>query len=88
MYVSHPVRRVRDDPNADETVSLVVEPVGEDADAIESAVAGHGGTVERRLQLGSLKVRVPEPAVSDLCERDDIARIETANTLGLGLNEE
>lgn len=88
MYVSHPVRRIRDDPDADETVSLVVEPAGEDVEPLERAVADLGGTVERRLQFGSLMVRVRESAVSHLCERDDITRIETANTLGLGLGGE
>jgi hypothetical protein len=85
MYLSHPVRRIREDPDPDSTVALVIDPAPDDAASIARAVESRGGSVERRLRFGSLEVVVPEPAVADLCDRDDVARIETTDTLGLGL---
>ncbi|WP_117594692.1 hypothetical protein [Haloprofundus halophilus] len=89
MYLSHPVRRMRDDPIDGEEVTLVVElDGGADRDAFESTVREAGGTVERDLQFRAVLVRVPESAVTSLCELDDLARIETGETLSLGVDED
>ncbi len=91
---------MRDEPRDGESVALVVEPTAEptdgadgtedtaDADdAVAAAVADLGGTVERPLPFGALLVSIPQEGVGSLCARDDIARIETADTLGYGIDE-
>jgi hypothetical protein len=49
------------------------------ADAIEAA----GATVKDRLEFGTLRVRLTQEQIDDLCGIDDIASIETDNTIGL-----
>lgn len=85
MYLSHPVRRMRDDPLPDEHVTLVIA-FEEDGDrqAVADVVAEHDGDIERELQFADWAVRVPETAVAELCEVAGIERIETDNTLRLG----
>lgn len=83
MYLSHPVRRMRDEPRADETVTLLVRAVDEDAvEALATRLADHG-TVEDRLRFGTVKVTVPQVAVAAVCELSGIETVETANTLAL-----
>lgn len=83
MYLSHPVRRMRDDPLEAETVELRVEPVDDDARAkLSEYVRSLGGSVEQELQFGGVVVALDEANVSALCEFDGIERIETVDTLG------
>ncbi|ELK45460.1 hypothetical protein G3A49_16535 [Haloferax volcanii] len=82
MYLSHPVRRMRDDPLDDEVAALRVEPDDDARAALESRVESLGGSLERELQFGGIVVSLAESAVSDLCELDGIERIETVDTLG------
>ncbi|MFC7128349.1 hypothetical protein [Haloferax chudinovii] len=83
MYLSHPVRRMRDDPLDDAVTELRVEPAADDARAaLETRVESLGGSIERELRFGGVVVSLAESAVSDLCELDGIERIETADTLG------
>lgn len=87
MYRSHPVRRLCEDPRPDESVTLVVE-LAESADAasLERALAQLGGRVEAENRF-SYAVSLPQTAVADLCDRDDLlARVETDNTISLGLD--
>jgi len=87
LYLSHPVRRLRREPPADERVDLVVEPAdGDAADGVAAAVDDLDGDVTAWLPSGSLRVDLPSTAVDALCDRDDLRRVETANTLGLGLD--
>lgn len=90
MYLSHPVRRIRDDPHPDEEVGLVVE-LAEDAtdaalDDLRDAVADAGGCVDRDLGFDAHRVVVPEVAVADLCALDGVARIETDATISLDVD--
>lgn len=89
MYLSHPVRRLRDDPG-DGDVSLVVEvpDSGDGAvpERLASVVEEVGGAVERSLGFDCWLVTVPEAAVRRLCSLDDVTRIETAATLELGVD--
>jgi hypothetical protein len=86
MYLSHPVRRIRADPVAGESVSLVVELTDDDGgDALTSTVETLDGSVDRDLGFSAHLVTLPETAVDDLCELDGIERIETADTLSLGI---
>ncbi|ELZ91116.1 hypothetical protein [Haloferax sulfurifontis] len=82
MYLSHPVRRMRDDPLDGEVVALRVEPADDAREALETRVESLGGSLERELRFGGVVVSLAESAVSDLCELDGIERIETADTLG------
>ncbi|MHB9287396.1 hypothetical protein ACKVMT_10210 [Halobacteriales archaeon Cl-PHB] len=80
MYLSHPVRRMRDDPMGDETVELIVTAEDEDAlDDLETQLLGLG-EVEERLRFGSLRVSMPQRRVADACAIDGIESIETATT--------
>ena len=83
MYLSHPVRRMRDDPFDDEQAELRIEPTDDEARTkLGEHVSDLGGTVERELQFGGVVVSSPEPDVASLCELDGIERIETVDTLG------
>lgn len=82
-YLSHPVRRIRDEPLEGEEITLLVT-AAEEADRADLAdrLADHG-TVEDRLRFGTVKVTVPQVAVAEVCELPGITSIETANTLAM-----
>ncbi len=83
MYLSHPVRRLRDEPREGESVTLVVRAEHEDGiDDLADRLADLG-TVEDRLRFATVKATVPQTAVADVCDLDGIETIETANTLTL-----
>jgi hypothetical protein len=81
VYVSHPVRAIRDDPQSDESVDLVVTVDPDAATDPRTTVRDLGGTVVDELPYDAVRVRVPEPAVASLCDSGGIERIETAETL-------
>jgi len=83
MYLSHPVRRMRDDPQADEEVTLLVRAVeDDDVDDLAARLADLG-TVEERLRFATVRVTVPQAAVADVCDLSGIDSVETATTLEL-----
>jgi len=86
-YVSHPVRHVRDDPVAGEPIDLLVR-VAEDADveAVAAALRELGGEDVEDRGLGALTVTVPQPAVADVCELEDLESVETTGTLAIDLD--
>ena len=87
MYLSHPVRRMVEDPIEDESVTLVVRPESDDDEAIErleSELRAIDETVTKRLEFGSLGVETTETAVAEICNLDGIESIETDNTIGIG----
>ncbi len=96
MYLSHPVRRMREDPVEGEELTVIVRVaaqgpdggVGEVTDgAIEAAVEKieqTGATVEDELRFGTLRVRLTQERIADICSISDLASIETDNTIGLG----
>lgn len=89
LYLSHPVRRMREDPVADESISLVVElDDDERTDELAATVTDLDGSVERDLGFSAHLVTLPETAVDDLCALDGVVRIETAETLSLGVEPE
>jgi len=85
MYVSRPVRAIRDDPIQGESITLVVT-LADDADRdrveerIEAVVAAAGGELAGELGFGTVGVTVPQTAVADLCSVDGIDAIETDAT--------
>lgn len=89
-YLSHPVRRVREDPDPDPetTVDLAVEPA-DDAVALAAPVADIGGEVLREARFVTV-VRLPERRVAAFLDRvgSELERVETADTLGLALDPE
>ena len=87
MYLSHPVRRMRDDPFADQTATLVVELDAAERSDLDATLDEVDGAFERELQLGSYLVSMPETRVDAFCEMDGLARVETANTLGLAIDD-
>ncbi len=80
---------MRDDPIDDEEATLVVE-LGDTSrrDALEASVRELDGSVVRDLRFRAVLVTVPESGVSSLCEFDGLARIETGETLSLGVDED
>jgi hypothetical protein len=89
MYLSHPVRRMRDDPVADEDARLVVELAAESSrSGLDSRVRDLGGSVERDLGFDAYLVVAPESAVERLCRIDGIVRIETASTISYGFERD
>jgi hypothetical protein len=85
-YLSHPVRRLRDDPTPGETVDLVVTAAETDAEAVDvlvSRLSEAGATVQERLRFGAVRVRVPQEDVAAVCRLDGIDTVETAATRDL-----
>jgi hypothetical protein len=88
-YVSHPVRRLREDPIEGEDVALILDVADADSaddvavDRVAEAVAPLG-TVDARLQFGSLEVTVPQDRLDEVCALDGISAIETAQTRSMG----
>jgi len=88
MYLSHPVRRIREDPLPGESIGLVVElEDGADPVTFEERVTEVGGTVDERLRF-SWRVTVPQERLDDLLSASDLERVETANTISLGLERD
>ncbi|WP_255246124.1 hypothetical protein [Halolamina sp. CBA1230] len=87
MYLSHPVRRMRDDPG-EETAALVVE-LADDAEPSElrDTVADAGGELVDEIGFDCWLVRVPEAGVADLCSLPGVVRIETDATLEYAVDE-
>ncbi|SDJ58720.1 hypothetical protein SAMN05216226_105192 [Halovenus aranensis] len=86
---------MREDPVDGEELTVIVRVaaqgpdggVGEVTDeAIERVIdniEAAGATVEDSLRFGSLRVRLSQDQIDDICEISDIASIETDNTIGL-----
>lgn len=90
MYLSHPVRRMRDDPGEGE-VSLVVEldtDVAEAESSLRRAVEDADGTVEEELGFDCWQVTVREAALDAICDLPAVVRVETAATLDSGVDDD
>jgi fructose-specific phosphotransferase system component IIB len=86
---------MREDPTDGEDVTVIVrvEAQGPDGgvgevtdDAIEATIdeiEALGGTVEDELRFGTLRVKVTQAQIDDLCTVSTLASIETDNTIGL-----
>jgi len=82
VYLSHPVRRMREEPAA-ESVSLRVEAADDaDVDAVADDLDAVG-TVEEHLRFGALRVTVDQRRLDDLVAVEGISSVETAATLGI-----
>ena len=86
MYVSHPVRRMGQDPVEGETVELVLTvDTGEATpEGVGDRIEAVGGKVVAELPFDSLHVSVAQEDVGDVCEVAGLERVETANTISLG----
>ncbi|GAB7012626.1 hypothetical protein [Halolamina salina] len=87
MYLSHPVRRMRDDPG-EATAALVVE-LSDDAapSRLRETVADAGGEVVEELGFDCWLVRLPEAGVDELCSLAGVVRVETDATLERTVDE-
>lgn len=80
-YLTHTVRRIREDPIEGEPVGLIVTASDDaDRDAVEDALS-EIGEIDRRLEFGAVAVTVPQERVDEVCDLDGIDRVETDNTL-------
>jgi hypothetical protein len=75
---------MRTDPDPDRDARLVVELAGGAAGADEGVDLAAVVAAEGRF---GTTVVVPETAVDALCSTPGLARVETANTLGLALED-
>ena len=85
MYLSHPVRRMREDPAEGETVTLRVTAADEASAADLADRLAEVGVVEKRLRFGAIRTTVPQTRVDEVCALDGIESVETGNTLGTGI---
>ena len=83
MYLSHPVRRMREDPIDGESVVLIVT-AEDDQQAVESALEGTSATVTDRLQFGALRVETEQQRLDEICAVEGIESIETEHAVGVG----
>jgi hypothetical protein len=86
-YLSHPVRRMRDDPIADEPVTLVVTATTDDAvalAALSERLEAAGATVTDRLRFGALRVATTEDTVAAIVALDGIESVETGAVTEMG----
>ncbi|MDS0260245.1 hypothetical protein NDI56_12645 [Haloarcula sp. S1CR25-12] len=84
MYVSRAVRSIRDDPIEGESVALALTTADDaDTEAVASAAATAGATVERRLQFDDLAVSVPQDRVADLCAIEGLDAVETTDAIAI-----
>ena len=84
MYLSHPVRRIREDPVPGEEATLVVTVGSLSGDALREAVAALDGEVTATLRFDAYRVRLPQEHVDELCETAGLETVETANAVGYG----
>ena len=84
MYVSRPVRAIRDDPVAGEVASLAVTVTDDEGEAaVRETLGATGGELVAKRQFGTLVVEVPQAAVADLCRCSGIETVETTAAIGI-----
>jgi hypothetical protein len=84
MYVSPAVRTIVDDPLDGEPVTLLVEVDDEyepGIDVVADRIEAIGGAVEDRRRFGTLVVSLPQNRVTEVCELDGLAVVETDNAV-------
>ena len=84
MYLSHAVRRIREDPLAGEDVVLVVERGDASLEAVTDRVASLGGEVEAELRFDSVRIRLAQEDVDAFCELEGLSVVETEGAVGYG----
>ena len=84
MYVSRPVRAIRDDPVSDERATLAVTVADDEGErAVRETVARLDGAVTAKRRFGTLVVEIPQSAVADLCRCRGIESVETTAAIGI-----
>jgi alkyl hydroperoxide reductase subunit AhpC len=79
-----PVLGISDDPVAEESATLLLRLDEADMETTTARVEDLGGEVDAELEFETLRVVLPEPAVTDLCELDGLESIETDATIQMG----
>jgi len=84
MYVSRPVRAIRDDPMPEASASLAVTVTDDEgAAAVRELLADTDGEVVAERQFGTLVVAVAQTTVAALCDCPGIETIETTAAIGI-----
>lgn len=87
MYISRAVQTLRDNPEPEEDITLLVE-IADDLDNVRSRIETlSGAVVEEERSFDSLVVRLPQDKIDSLCAVDGITAIETADVLGLDVGD-
>jgi hypothetical protein len=87
MYVSRPVRALREDPTPGESASLLLRLGDADPGAVQTSVAECGGEVTAELAFETLSVVVPQEAVDELCDLGGLEAVETDAPLDVGAGD-
>lgn len=87
MYVSRPIRAIREDPIPGEEVRLLLRvPDEADPESIAETARQAGATVVEQLDFGDLGVTVAHEDVAAICDLDGLDAVETARTLEMDLD--
>ncbi len=84
MYLSHPVRRMREDPIEGEAVVLIVTAEEGQRDDLESAIEELDASVTDRLQFGALRVETEQQRIDAICDLSGIDSLKTEDAVGIG----
>lgn len=74
-YLHPEVEEIRDNPDPERVVKLVLMVEKEAVQQVSERVSNHSGEVEDRLSSGRLIVKIPETKVEALCEPDSIRSV-------------
>jgi hypothetical protein len=91
MYVSRPVRAIRDDPVAGGSIRVLVTIADErDSDQVRQDVrdvtSTHGGAMLEELAFDTVAIEIQHEGVDALCAVDGIEAIETEDTISMSLD--
>ena len=70
------IESIIENPNKDETVTLIVTVTDTDTQAIHDAITDAGGDIEEVLPFNCLAVTTPEHKLEDLKDIDEITEME------------
>lgn len=84
VYLSHPVRRMREEPSGDVRLVVEVDPAAIDRESLRAAIAEADGELLDSLPYDTYLVRLPQAEIDAFSETDGLVSIETTNAIGHG----
>ena len=80
-YVQQSVERMRDDPNKEARVTLLLGLGDTSVASVREQIEALNGAVVECLPFETVEIEVPEEAVSDVCDISGLESIETDESL-------
>ncbi|EMA58724.1 hypothetical protein C470_11923 [Halorubrum distributum JCM 13561] len=77
LYVDRDTQDMRDDPERDTSVELLVGFNEGSADQLKQVVRDQGGQIVEVLPFQTIKVAVPQTAIEAVCTVDGVESVET-----------